>query len=79
MNFNDNKNMTQKDYQVTTEVKIDADLLEYLETESKARNEDSINSLLNNILRHKIENRKFSEELLNDSTFVSRLKKKLAA
>jgi hypothetical protein len=65
--------------QVITEVKIDADLFNYLETESKARDEDSINSLLNNILREVIEKRKLSEELLNDSVFVSRLREKLAA
>jgi uncharacterized protein (DUF4415 family) len=77
--FDNNKNMTQKNCQVITEVKIDADLLEFLETESKVQNEDSINSLLNTILRQVIEKRKFSEMLLNDSIFVSKLKEKLAA
>jgi hypothetical protein len=71
--------MKQNDYQVITDVKIDADFFNYLETESKARDEDSINNLLNNILREVIEKRKLSEELLNDSTFVSRLREKLAA
>jgi hypothetical protein len=65
--------------QVITDVKIDADFFNYLETESKARNEDSINNLLNNILREVIEKRKLSEELLNDSVFVSRLREKLPA
>ncbi len=65
--------------QVITDVEIDADLFNYLETESKARDEDSINCLLNNILREVIEKRKLSEELLNDSVFVSRLREKLAA
>jgi hypothetical protein len=74
-----NSKITLKDCQVITEVKIAADLLDYLETESKVRNEDSINSLLNNILRQVIKKRKFSEELLNDSVFVSRLREKLAA
>jgi hypothetical protein len=73
------RGMTIRDCQVITEVKIDADLFNYLETESKARDEDSINNLLNNILREVIEKRKLSEELLNDSVFVSRLREKLAA
>jgi hypothetical protein len=73
------RGMTIRDCQVITEVKIDADLFNYLETESKARGEDSINSLLNNILREVIEKHKLSEELLNDSTFVSKLREKLAA
>jgi hypothetical protein len=74
-----NGEMTSKDCQVIAEIKIDADLFNYLETESKKRNETSIDKFLNSILRDVVEKRKLSEELLNDSEFVRRLKEKLAA
>ena len=74
-----NENLNLKDCKVISEVRIDADLYKYLETEAKNRNEDSIDKILNTLLREVIEKRKLSEELLNDSVFVSKLKEKLAA
>ncbi len=73
------KKVNLKECKVISEVRIDADLYQYLETESKNRNEDSIDMVLNALLREVIEKRKLSEELLNDSVFVSKLKEKLAA
>jgi hypothetical protein len=71
--------MTLKNCQVISEIRLDADLFDYLETESKKRLELSVDRLLNSILREVIEKKKLREELLEDSEFVRRLREKLAA
>jgi len=71
--------MTIKDCQVISEVRIDADLYDFLKAESEKKGETSIDRTLNVFLREIIERIKIREELLNDSEFVSRLKEKLAA
>lgn len=68
-----------KDCQVISEIRIDADLYDFLKTESEKKGESSVDRTLNEFLREAIERIKIREELLNDSEFVSRLKEKLAA
>ncbi len=72
--------------QVIAEVKIDADLFNFLKNESKKHNLE-IENLLNEILREKFEKaeaKKLAEikeirsKLLNDTEFLQELKEKLA-
>ena len=81
------KGMTIRDCQVITEIKIDADLYNFLETESSKIN-SSIENLLNEILREKFEKeeagklaeiKELRSKLLNDKSFLQELKEKLAA
>jgi uncharacterized protein len=81
------KGMTLRDCQVISEIKIDADLYNYLKDES-AKKDSTIEIILNEILREKFEKeeaRKLSEikelrtKLLNDNEFLHELKEKLAA
>ena len=81
------KGMTIRDCQVITEIKIDADLYNFLETESSKTN-SSIENLLNEILREKFEKeeagklaeiKELRSKLLNDKSFLQELKEKLAA
>lgn len=62
--------MTLKDCFVTIEVSLDAEVLEFFDSDSEK---------INTVLRKKMEKRKLSGELLEDSQFVSKLKEKLAA
>lgn len=62
--------MTLKDCFVTTELSLDAEVLEFYESNSEK---------INSVLRKEMEKRKLSDELLNDNEFVSRLREKLAA
>lgn len=71
--------MTIKDCQVISEIKIDADLYNFLRSEAEKKSESSVDRILNEILREAIERNKMREELLNDTEFVNRLKEKLAA
>ena len=81
------KGMTIRDCQVITEIKIDADLYNFLETES-SKISSSIENLLNEILREKFEKeeagklaeiKELRSKLLNDKSFLQELKEKLAA
>ena len=78
--------MTLKDCQVITTVKIDADIYNFLELKSEG--EESIEKLLNTILRERFEKEEASKlaeikeirsKLLNDRDFLQELKEKLAA
>ena len=80
--------VTLKDCQVITEVRIDADLYNFLEAESKKLENPSIEKLLNEIWREKFEKeeskklaeiREIRSKLLNDTEFLQELKEKLAA
>lgn len=80
--------ITLKDCQVITELRIDADLYNFLKSESEKSGNSSVEKLLNEILREKIEKeevRKLAEikelraKLLNDTEFLQELKEKLAA
>src|SRR5215213_11543202 len=62
--------ITLKDCFVTIELSLDAEVLEFFESDSEK---------INAVLRKEMEKRKLSDELLEDKDFVSRLKKKLAA
>ena len=62
--------MTLKDCFVTIELSLDAEVLKFFNS-----NSDRINA----VLRKELEKRKLSEELLEDTQFVSKLKEKLAA
>jgi uncharacterized protein (DUF4415 family) len=62
--------MTLKDCFVTIELSLDAEVLQFFESDSEK---------INAVLRKEMEKRKLSDELLNDKEFVSRLKEKLAA
>jgi uncharacterized protein (DUF4415 family) len=62
--------VTLKDCFVTIELSLDAEVLQFFESDSEK---------INAVLRKEMEKRKLSEELLNDKEFVSRLKEKLAA
>ncbi len=82
------KGMTIRDCQVITEIRIDADLYNFLEAESKKIENSSIEKLLNEILREKFEKqeskklaeiREIRSKLLNDTEFLQELKEKLAA
>ncbi len=55
---------------VEISLSLDAEVLQYFESDSEK---------INKVLREVMLKRKLSEELLNDSVFVSRLKEKLAA
>jgi hypothetical protein len=77
-----------KDCKVITKVSIDADLYDFLKSESEKSENSSIEKLLNEILREKFEKeeaKKLSEikelrtKLLNDTEFLQELKEKLAA
>jgi hypothetical protein len=79
------KEMTIKDCQIITTVKIDADIYNFLE--SKSEGEESIEKLLNTILRERFEKeeasklteiREIRSKLLNDRDFLQELKEKLA-
>ncbi len=78
--------VTLKDCQVMTTVKIDADIYNFLE--SKCEDEASIEKLLNTILRERFEKeealklaeiREIRSKLLNDRDFLQELKEKLTA
>lgn len=80
--------MTLKDCQVITTVKIDADIYKFLESKSENSGESSIEKLLNTILRERLEKdeakklgeiKEIRRKLLNDSDFLQELKEKLAA
>ncbi|MGI8884927.1 MAG: hypothetical protein ACR2IA_11870 [Pyrinomonadaceae bacterium] len=80
--------MTIRDCQVIAEVHIDADLYNFLKSESEKSENSTVEKLLNQILRERFdkeEARKLSEikelrtKLLNDSEFLQELKEKLAA
>lgn len=62
--------MTLKDCFVEIELSLDAEVLQYFDSDSKK---------INSVLRKEMERRKLSDELLEDEEFVSRLKDKLAA
>jgi len=62
--------ITLKDCFVTIELSLDAEVLEFFESDSEK---------INAVLRKEMEKRKLSDELLEDKDFVSRLKEKLAA
>jgi len=79
--------MTLKDCQVITTVKIDADIYKFLESKSENSSESSVEKLLNTILRERLEKeeaKKLTEikeirsRLLNDNDFLQELKEKLA-
>ncbi len=79
--------MTLKDCQVITTVKIDADIYKFLESKSENSGESSVEKLLNTILRERLEKeeaKKLTEikeirsRLLNDNDFLQELKEKLA-
>ncbi len=62
--------MTLKDCFVEISLSLDAEVLEFFDSDS-----DKINA----VLRKEMEKRKLSDELLEDKEFVSRLREKLAA
>ncbi len=80
--------MTIRDCQVIAEIRIDADLYNFLKSESEKSGNSTVEKLLNEILREKFEReeaKKISEikelraKLLNDTEFLQELKEKLAA
>ena len=80
--------MTIRDCQVIAEIRIDADLYNFLKSESEKSEDSTVEKLLNEILREKFEKdeaKKLSEikelrsKLLNDTEFLQELKEKLAA
>lgn len=62
--------MTLKDCWVEISLSLDAEVLQFFESDSEK---------INAILRKEMEKRKLSNELLEDKEFVSRLREKLAA
>ena len=62
--------MTLKDCFVKIELSLDAEVLEFYESNSEK---------INAVLRSAMEKKKLREELLDDNEFVSRLREKLAA
>jgi uncharacterized protein (DUF4415 family) len=62
--------MTLANCFVDISLSLDAEVLQYFDSDSKK---------INDVLREVMQKRKLSEELLNDSTFVRKLKEKLAA
>jgi uncharacterized protein (DUF4415 family) len=62
--------MTSAKCFVDISLTLDAEVLQYFDSDSEKINE---------VLREVMLKRKLSEELLNDSTFVSKLREKLAA
>lgn len=82
------KGMTIRDCQVITEIRLDADIYNFLETEAKKAENSSVEKLLNDILREKFEKaeaekladiKELRSKLLNDTEFLQGLKEKLAA
>lgn len=80
--------VTLKDCQVITEIRIDADLYNFLKSESEKLENSSVEKLLNEILREKFEKeeaknlteiQELRAKLLNDTEFLQELKEKLAA
>ncbi len=80
--------MTLKDCQVITEIRIDADLYNFLESKAQNSADSNVEKLLNAILREKFEKeeaeklveiKELRSKLLNDSEFLQELKIKLAA
>ncbi len=61
--------MTLKDCFVEISLSLDAEVLEFFESDAEK---------INAILRKEMEKRKLSNELLEDTEFVSRLREKLA-
>jgi len=64
------KGMTLKDCWVEISLSLDAEVLQFFESDSEK---------INAILRKEMEKRKLSNELLEDKEFVNRLREKLAA
>ncbi|CAN5409072.1 hypothetical protein BH20ACI1_BH20ACI1_10670 [soil metagenome] len=64
------KGMTLKDCWVEITLSLDAEVLKFFESDSEK---------INAVLRKEMEKRILSDELLEDSEFVSKLKEKLAA
>ncbi len=62
--------MTFKDCFVEVSLSLDAEVLQFFESDSEK---------INAVLRKEMEKRKLSNELLEDTEFVSRLREKLAA
>jgi len=62
--------MTLKDCWVEISLSLDAEVLQFFESDSEK---------INAVLRKEMEKRKLSSELLEDTEFVSRLREKLAA
>ena len=62
--------MTLKDCRVEITLSLDAEVLEFFEPDSEK---------INAVLRKEMEKRKLTNELLEDTEFVSRLREKLAA
>ncbi len=74
--------------QVIAEIRIDADLYNFLKSESENSEDSTVEKILNEILREKFEKeeaKRLSEikelrtKLLNDTEFLQELKEKLAA
>lgn len=64
------RGMTLKDCFVTIELSLDAEVLEFFNSNSEK---------INAVLRKEMEKRKLSDELLEDTQFVNKLREKLAA
>ena len=64
------KGMTLKNCFVTIELSLDAEVLQFFDSNSEK---------INAVLRKEIEKKKLSEELLEDTQFVSKLREKLTA
>ena len=62
--------MTLKDCFVTIELSLDAEVLQFFESNSEK---------INAVLRKEMEKKKLSDELLEDTQFVNKLREKLAA
>ena len=62
--------MKLKDCRVEISLSLDAEVLQFFESDSEK---------INPVLRKEMEKRKLSRELLEDTEFVSRLREKLAA
>ena len=62
--------MTLKDCFVTIELSLDAEVLQFFDSNSEK---------INAVLRKEMEKKKLSDELLEDRQFVSKLREKLAA
>ena len=62
--------MTLKDCFVTIELSLDSEVLEFFDSNSEK---------INAVLRKEMEKRKLSDELLEDTQFVNKLREKLAA
>lgn len=62
--------MTLKDCFVTIELSLDAEVLQFFDSNSEK---------INAVLRKEMEKRKLSDELLEDTQFVNKLREKLAA